>query len=369
MNQSIFSKSEQARFLRDYWQKKPLKLPGRFPDIAQLMDPDELAGLATEPHIESRIISGAKKKWRLEHGPFEPQIFSELPTSHWTLLVQDVDKWVPAVADLFDFFSFLPAWRLDDVMISYAAPGGSVGPHLDHYDVFLIQARGQRRWQFASKPTKNEELLDQQPVRILKNFVADREWICAPGDILYLPPGFAHHGVSLDHDCITYSIGFRSPDMSGLYLNFLAEQAENNPVHYSDPNLKTSQLGQLFDQRLAKDLIAFHKSRKIDQAALQIWLGKNLSKPKYDEFFEGQAKRRKGRLRRHEHSRLFFDRSSLSIFMNGEQIQLSASRWTKLSQLLSSRECEIKEPIKEIESWITKGWFYWVPESIAAPSR
>ena len=199
-------------FLAEFWQKKPCLIRGAVELTDSVLKPDELAGLACEEFIESRIIAGTLKNmdWSLRSGPFSNEDFVAMPDENWTLLVQDVDKFIPRVADLLDLVSFIPRWRIDDIMISYAARGGSVGPHVDNYDVFLIQASGRRRWSISS-PIEVEELVEGCPVRILSKFAASEEWDLKAGDMLYLPPRVPHHGVSLDADCVTYSVGARSP--------------------------------------------------------------------------------------------------------------------------------------------------------------
>jgi 50S ribosomal protein L16 3-hydroxylase len=205
------------QFLTEYWQRKPLLVRNAFPGFTPPIDGDDLAGLACEPLAEARVVSGslAGAAWTLRHGPFEEQEFAGLGERDWTLLVQDVEKHYPPLAELLDAFAFLPSWRLDDIMISFAAPGGSVGPHVDQYDVFLLQADGHRRWQIATDfdPAPAADL----PLDMLANFRAQQEWLLGPGDMLYLPPGVAHHGVAEDA-CLTYSIGLRAPSAADLLL-------------------------------------------------------------------------------------------------------------------------------------------------------
>ena len=205
-------------FLREIWQKKPLLIRNAFPDWENPLTPDELAGLACEEEVESRLITYSQKAddWKLEHGPFPEARFAKVPKSHWTLLVQAVDQWVPEVAELIEPFRFLPDWRIDDVMVSYAATGGGVGPHFDQYDVFLIQGRGRRKWQIGPLCDKDCKLRDNKQLRLLAEFEATEEWILEPGDMLYVPPRLAHDGVALDDECMTYSVGFRAPGQAEL---------------------------------------------------------------------------------------------------------------------------------------------------------
>lgn len=216
-----------GRFLRDYWQKKPLLVRGAVPGLRDPLTPEELAGLSCEEGVESRLVlhhpSAAKKRgalpWELEWGPQVESRFATLPDRNWTLLVQEVNRWVPEAALLLDRFTFVPNVRVDDVMVSFAAPGGGVGPHVDSYDVFLLQGQGERRWRYHTSPTKETRLVPGLDLRVLARFHADADEVLGPGDMLYLPPGFAHHGVAVT-PCLTYSIGFRSPSAGEAWAAF-----------------------------------------------------------------------------------------------------------------------------------------------------
>lgn len=228
-------------FLRDYWQKKPVLIRGAFPDFETPISPEELAGLACEADAPSRLIleHGNERDWQLKMGPFTEDDFRALPDGGYSLLVTDCEKLVPELMEIVERFRFVPDWRIDDLMISYAPPGGSVGAHIDDYDVFLLQAHGRRRWQIENPPvhTAYREGLD---VRILTDFTPTDEWVLEPGDMLYLPPGIPHHGVALD-DCMTWSIGFRAPtqaDLVGGVCDRLATLAPE--VRYRDPSLSPS---------------------------------------------------------------------------------------------------------------------------------
>ena len=201
-------------FLRDWWRKKPLLIRNAFPDFESPITPEELAGLALEEEAVSRLIleRGGEYPWQLRHGPFREEDFANLPETHWTLLVQEVDRWVPEVAALFEQFLFVPSWRLDDIMVSYAPEGGNVGAHVDRYDVFLIQALGRREWRIGANPLSVEEEVSVPDIDVdmLADFEADEVLVLEEGDMLYLPPRVAHHGIALD-PCMTFSVGFRAP--------------------------------------------------------------------------------------------------------------------------------------------------------------
>lgn len=232
-------KFEHQEFLRDYWQKKPLLIRQAFPGFKPELDINDIAGLACDELAEARLIRGSypEHDWELEYGPFGEDTLRALPERNWTLLVQDVEKHYPPLRQLVEAFSFLPRWRVDDLMVSVAAPGGSVGPHSDQYDVFLLQAEGRRRWQIAEHC--NNELQSGTDLNVLKSFNADQEWVLESGDMLYLPPGVAHHGVALD-TCMTWSLGMRAPSSADLLQAFgewLAANRDEGP-RYSDPDLQ-----------------------------------------------------------------------------------------------------------------------------------
>jgi len=229
-------------FLRDYWQKRPLLIRQAIPDFQSPISPDELAGLSLEEEVESRlIIEHGESPWELRRGPFAEDTYQQLPERDWTLLVQAVDQLVPEVADLIEHFRFLPNWRIDDVMISYAAPGGGVGPHFDNYDVFLLQAHGQRRWRIGQMCDSESPMLSHGDLRILAEFESTDEWVLEPGDMLYLPPRLAHFGTAEDA-CMTYSVGFRAPSAAEVLTHFTDFLAQFLPDEdrYSDADLQPS---------------------------------------------------------------------------------------------------------------------------------
>ena len=206
----------QQQFLDEYWQNKPLVIRQAFPLPVSDLTQEDLAAFAAEAEIESRLIEEfGDRPWQLQHGPFDEDDFAALPETHWTLLVQDMDKHYPPLQKLLTAFDFIADWRRDDVMISYAPEGGSVGPHTDSYDVFLLQAQGIRHWQISDKPLADAVFRSDTDLRILQQFSADQQWDLHPGDMLYLPPHYAHHGVALN-PCLTFSVGFRAPSQLQL---------------------------------------------------------------------------------------------------------------------------------------------------------
>ncbi|SDI71366.1 cupin domain-containing protein [Billgrantia gudaonensis] len=276
-----------AEFLRDHWQRKPLLIRGAFPDFQCPLDPDELAGLACEEGIEARIVEehGSDGPWQVSHGPFDEAVFAELPERDWTLLVQAVDHYVPEVAELLDRFDFLPRWRLDDIMISYAPPGGSVGPHVDQYDVFLLQGSGQRRWQLGGKVADDAPIVAGIDLRILERFevTPGDDWVLEPGDMLYLPPGWAHHGVSQSDDCLTLSVGFRAPSADEAITSFADYLGEQLPasLRYADPDLAPPEDPGELDDAAVERMRRLILDTLDDPAQLTQWFGRAMTQPKY----------------------------------------------------------------------------------------
>ncbi|AZE79204.1 cupin domain-containing protein [Pseudomonas synxantha] len=277
-------------FLRDYWQKKPLLIRQAIPDFESPIDADELAGLALEEEVESRlVIEHGERPWELRRGPFAEDAFSTLPEREWTLLVQAVDQFVPEVAELLEQFRFLPSWRIDDVMISFAAPGGSVGPHFDNYDVFLLQAQGKRNWKIGQMCSSESPLLQHADLRILAEFEESAEWVLEPGDMLYLPPRLAHFGIAED-DCMTYSVGFRAPSAAEVLTHFtdFLSQYLTDEERYTDPDAQpVSDPHQIQSDALdrLKGLLAEHMS---DERMLLTWFGQFMTEPRYPELVAGE---------------------------------------------------------------------------------
>ncbi len=229
-----------AEFLRAYWQRRPLFVHQALPGFQSPVRPNDLAGLACEEDVESRLVleKGGQQPWELRHGPFSTEDFASLPKTHWILLVQEINKHLAEAEQLMARFDFIPTWRIDDVMVSFSPEHGSVGPHVDSYDVFLVQAQGRKRWQVAGRTDTRTAFLAGLELRILREFTPEQEWVLEPGDMLYLPPGVAHHGVALG-DTQTWSVGFRAPS----HADMLTAMAEHMTKHldtearYEDPEL------------------------------------------------------------------------------------------------------------------------------------
>ena len=215
-----------TEFMSTYWQRKPLLVRQAIPDFKALLSRTELFDLAAQNEVESRLVMGAnagQRKWQMQRGPFKRRAIPKLTERDWTLLVQGVDLHDDRVAALMQQFRFVPDARLDDVMISYATEGGGVGPHFDSYDVFLLQAHGQRRWRIGRQ--KDLSLMPDMPLKILANFKPEYDWVLEPGDMLYLPPRYAHDGIA-QGECMTYSVGFRVPQTGDLARELLVRLSE-----------------------------------------------------------------------------------------------------------------------------------------------
>ncbi|MEK7991069.1 MAG: cupin domain-containing protein [Thiotrichaceae bacterium] len=338
-----------AEFLQHYWQKKPLLIRQAIPNFSSPIAPDELAGLACEPDIESRLIreKDGDKAWTLRYGPFNEQDFEKLPESHWTLLVQEANKHVPDIEDILDKFDFLPSWRIDDLMISYAAPQGSVGAHTDSYDVFLLQAFGQRRWQISQQ---NGELLPDLELSILKEFTAEESWILEPGDMLYLPPNLAHHGVALD-ECMTFSIGFLAPTHNEMLQDFVDYNLNkmDSEQRYTDPELQLPKnTAEISSDALQKIQQIIHNLPK-DNHNINQWFGCFISESRAGTNYE-QPELAYGKkewlstfqqadyLRRIAKFLFTNESEGMTLFIEGRAIPISESNQAVIPMLSSQRE-------------------------------
>lgn len=276
---------DTTAFLRDTWQQRPLLIRNPWDQWRNPLSPDELAGLACEDGVEARLIEQDRDALQAEDGPFPADRFGQLGKQPFALLVQAVDHHVPEVAALLDAFRFIPNWRIDDVMVSCASDGGGVGAHFDHYDVFLIQGAGRRRWQVGARCDESTPLLPHDQLRLLADFKATEEWVLEPGDILYVPPRFPHNGTAVGDDCMTYSIGFRAPARADLLSawcdDLLADMDDDD--RYEDPGLTAQDNpGEISPKAIAR-LHALVTERLNDRAAFARWFGGYNSTPKYPE--------------------------------------------------------------------------------------
>jgi 50S ribosomal protein L16 3-hydroxylase len=280
-----------AAFLRDHWQKRPLLVRQAFPDFRGIVDRDRFLALATRADATSRLViehpraRSSRGRWERHDGPFGALETGMLPPSHWTLLVNAVESLLPGGWEILRAFSFIPAARIDDLMVSYAADGGSVGPHDDLYDVFLLQGPGRRRWQVSRQ--RDRAVDPDAAIKVLRSFVPDDEWLLEPGDMLYLPPGVAHFGVA-EGPCFTYSIGFLAPshaELIGSFLEYLgaARAQRTDPAgRYADPDLRPPRQPQALGDDMVAAVAAVVGGGVVRWAEADVadFLGRLLTRPK-----------------------------------------------------------------------------------------
>ncbi len=336
-------------FLQQYWQKKPLLIRQAIPDFVSPLSPEELAGLACETDVESRLIleKDGTTPWQLEHGPFEASRFSQLPATHWTLLVQHANQLVPRLAELLEQFTFIPGWRIDDIMVSYAPPQGSVGPHVDQYDVFLLQGLGTRRWQITTRDTSQFARWDNTELDILREFEPETEWDLTPGDMLYLPPNIAHYGVALD-SCLTFSVGFRAPRYTELLSAWTDDQMVQLPeqLFYQDPELQLQQHCGEIDATARERIRNIIRQQLVSNEEIDRWFGCYITEPPPQSISVAPGRRlqpaalqtqlaARGTLWRSEFCRFAFiqNATAVRLYVDGQEIEVS-TKLTKLVALL-----------------------------------
>ena len=295
---SILGGVSAKQFLTEYWQKKPLLIRGAIPNFLSPITGDELAGLSLEKDVESRLIFGEKKyaSWVLKRGPFCEDTFKKLPKKYWTLLVQAVDLWSPEVKELIEYFYFLPKWRLEDIMISFSPEGGSVGPHFDNYDVFLLQGVGQREWQIGQLCNAETETLSDCSLSIIKDFRKEQGYLLNTGDMLYLPPKLAHWGIAIK-DCITYSVGFRSPSIQEMLSDLTETLMErNHEIFYRDPPLTLDMATNTINPKFIYQIKLMLEELKNDDELLGDWFARFMTTPKFPELPEELKEKRLAKL-------------------------------------------------------------------------
>jgi 50S ribosomal protein L16 3-hydroxylase len=357
-----------ARILRDYWQKRPLLVRQVMPRVEGLLSVDALFALAARDDVESRLVVRERSRWTLAHGPFGRSDRRALPSRNWTLLVQGVNLHVAAADALLRRFDFLPYARLDDIMVSYAAPGGGVGPHFDSYDVFLLQGFGRRLWRTSRQ--RDLALKPRMPLKILSRFRPQSSSLLAPGDMLYLPPRIAHDGIAIDA-CTTYSIGFRAPaaqELAVAFLDWLRDRLELEG-RYEDRDLAPTTEPARISRVMRTKTAALLRGIRWDARAIDRFLGGYLTEPKPTVHFERpvraltaaafrRAAARRG-LRLDARAQLLYD--DRHLFINGE-----ATAWPQrgagvLKRLANARELSAKElrlatPFALLYPWYRDGF-------------
>ena len=358
-----------TQFMKRYWHKKPLLIRQAIPGMQPFLSRGALFDLAARDDVQSRLViqqaASAKQPWRLRHGPFARRGLPPFKQPGWTLLVQSVDLIDARVQALREQFRFVPDARLDDVMVSYASDGGGVGPHFDSYDVFLLQAQGQRRWRIGRQ--KDLTLQEGMPLKILADFQPEQEFVLEPGDMLYLPPRYAHDGVA-QGECMTYSIGFRAPDQVELaqaLLQGMAEQLADAipPKRYRDPGQSASECPAQIPlelQAFAQD--ALSKALR-DPDMLARTLGEHLSEPAAAVWFQPQesACGLQDGVCLDRGTRMLYD--ARHIFINGESFEASGRDAQLVRQLadlhfLDTRDCARLSPgaAQLLGQWLDNGW-------------
>ena len=292
-----------AEFLSEYWHKKPLLIKNAIPNFTGLLSPEELAGLACEDEVQSRIVEEINGQWHASHGPFDDEDFARLPDKpdpkhRWTLLVQTVNHYLPEASQLLQQFDFIPHARLDDLMVSYAPDGGGVGPHFDSYDVFLLQGQGKRLWRVSEQT--DLELIEGAPLRILKNFDTAQEWLLETGDMLYLPPQLAHWGIAVSDgkiDCMTYSIGFRAPknqELATEFLGYMQDKLNQDQLTisgmYEDADLGLQEHAAEISADMVSKVADILRKVQWSNNDVADFLGSYLSEPKPDVVFDPNKK-------------------------------------------------------------------------------
>ncbi len=348
------------QFMHTCWQKKPLLIRAALPGLQPLVARDDLFAMAANEAVESRLIERKKEAWSFKHGPISTT--PPLKRADWTLLVQGVDQHHDGVHDLLQQFRFVPDARLDDLMISYASQGGGVGPHFDSYDVFLLQASGRRRWRIGAQ--KDLSLRDDMPLKILANFAPTQEFDLEPGDMLYLPPRYAHDGVALDNDCQTYSIGFRAPSTEELareLMHRVADEIEDASLYADRTQAATAQPGAIPEplQAFAQQAVA---KALADGTLMQQILGEYLTEPKQNIWFDSAKPPKKlAALRLDRRSRMMYD--AKHVYLNGDSWKVAGKDAKLLRKLADERRLDAADLAtasaaltKALGQFIEQGW-------------
>ena len=334
-------------FMRRYWQREPLLVRGAFPAFADPLDPREIFSLAASPDCASRLVQRRGRRWSLEHGPFDHARLKQLPRRGWTLLVQDTNHFSARADALLGRFDFIPHARIDDLMVSYAVPGGGVGPHVDSYDVFLLQGRGRRRWQISRQA--DLAFVPGLELRILARFVPEQEWVLEAGDMLYLPPHVAHSGVA-ETECLTWSVGFRAPTDREIASGFLAFLDDTLALdgQYADPGARATRHPGGIPPSLVTHVEKTLARIRWTRAEAAEFAGRFLSEPKPQAYFTPPhrplpgaafaAKARRTGLVLDRRTRLLYRAGR--FYMNGDAVEVEASARALMRRLADRRRID-----------------------------
>lgn len=366
---ALLGQRTAAQFMRDYWQKRPLLVKQALPGLKAPVSLAALKKMAKDEQVQSRLIWREQGQWHLEHGPF-----GRLPKAsepHWTLLIQSLDIHSDAASELMHQFDFIPAARLDDLMVSVATEGGGVGPHFDSYDVFLIQAAGKRHWKYGQQ--RDLSLVDGLPLKILKHFEPEQEAVLEPGDLLYLPPQVAHDGVALTNDCMTLSVGFRAPTMAALAQGMLEAAAEQlatsvnrrSSAIYRDPRQPATQTPGQIPQALIQSALKAASQVRLDRRLAEHHLGCWLTEPNalavFDAADTSEPLAADVELQLDRRSRMLY--CGNTVFINGEVAPIKLQSWLKTliderrvlltSRLLNRLTSDAGDCLHD---WLQAGW-------------
>ena len=353
-----------AQFMRRYWQKKPLLIRGAFPGFQPLLNRQDLFAMAADEGVESRLIVHKPKGWTLKHGPVNRSSLPPLKQKRWTLLVQGVDLHVQAAHELLNRFRFVPDARLDDLMISWASDGGGVGPHFDSYDVFLLQASGQRRWRIGRQ--KDLSMEPGVPLKILSHFEPEEEHLLNPGDMLYLPPRWAHDGIAEGDDCMTYSMGFRVPQRGGLAGELLQRMADefDDETLYRDPHQPATATPAAMPPALEAFAMQGLERLLKERQSLACALGEVMTEPKPKVWFdEPESAWVAGAVVLDRRTRMMYDPRHL--FINGESFRAGGADAKLMQCLADQRSLDAQSVARAskgaqalLQDWFEAGWLH-----------
>ena len=355
-----------AQFMRRHWQKKPLLIRNALPGFKPFLTRQQLFAMAADEAVESRLIVHQAKGWTLKHGPLARTALPPIKQPRWTLLVQGVDLHVNAAHELLQRFRFVPDARLDDLMISWASDGGGVGPHFDSYDVFLLQASGQRHWRIGRQ--KDLTLEEGVPLKILSNFEPEEEHLLNPGDMLYLPPRWAHDGVAVGDDCMTYSVGFRVPQRGGLAGELLQRMADDfeDATLYRDPAQPATATPAAMPPALEAFAVDALQRLLAERQSLACALGEVMTEPKPRVWFEEpDADWAPGAVQLDRRTRMMYDKRH--VFINGESLHAGGADARLMRALADERRLTAAQVQRAsadaralLQDWFEAGWLHAV---------
>lgn len=356
------------QFMRRHWQRRPLLVRQAWPGVVPPLPRAELFALAAQEGVESRLVRREGKAWRVRHGPLVSRRWPALARPGWTLLVQGLDLHVAAAHAMLAPFRFVPAARLDDLMVSWASPGGGVGPHVDSYDVFLLQVQGRRRWRVA--PPGDASFIEGVPLKILRSFEPVHDWVLEPGDMLYLPPGWGHDGVAVEGDCMTCSVGFRAPSTAELERELLvrmsemADERSGGARLYGDAGEPATAAPGAVPASLRRFARRVWARALGDERAVDRALGEWLSEPKPQVCFEaGPALQKRAAVALSVRTRMLYDERH--AYINGESCRMAGRDARLVRRLADARRLTAREvaalsdeAFAVLAQWAEDGWLH-----------